>query len=111
LHEFKAAGLFNVHSFNFSANYVYGSGLEILKKVFGEEANTAYNRVDVACTYKFAPKWVSGELGLSILNLFDTQNLRYANLKNFQLTQDLGNFKVYSSSVPFTPVLFLNVVF
>lgn len=111
LHEFKVAGLFNVRSFYFSANYVYGSGLEILKKVFGEGANTAYNRVDVAATYKYTPKWVSGELGLSILNLFDTQNLRYANLKNFQLTKDLGDFRVYSSSVPFTPVLFLKMVF
>jgi hypothetical protein len=111
LHEFKVAGLFNIHSFYFSGNYVYGSGLEILKRVFGEEANTNYNRVDVAATYKFTPKWVSGELGLSILNLFDTQNLRYANLKNFQITKDLGNFKVYSSSVPFTPVLFLKMVF
>ena len=111
LHEFKMAALFNVRSFSFSANYVYGSGLEILKKVFGEEANTSYNRVDVAASYKFTPGWVNGEIGLSILNLFDTQNLRYANLKNFQLTKDLGNFKVYSSSVPFTPVLFLKLVY
>jgi outer membrane cobalamin receptor len=111
MHEFKVAALFNVHAFYFSANYIYGSGLEVLSKVFGSDANTAYSRVDVASTYKFSPKWVSGELGFSFLNIFDTQNLRYANLKNFQLSQELGDFRVYSSSVPFTPVLFLKLVF
>ena len=111
LHEFKAAALFNVHPFYFSANYVYGSGLEVLRKVFGPDANIAYNRVDVSATLKFARKKLDGELGLSVLNVFDTENLRYANLKNFQLTPELGDFRVYSSSVPLTPVLFLKLVF
>ncbi|MFY9151940.1 MAG: TonB-dependent receptor [Prolixibacteraceae bacterium] len=112
LHEFKVAGLFNIRQFYFSGNYVYGSGLEILRKVFEEaNGNVAYNRVDAAVTYKFNPKRFSGELGLSVLNVFNTQNLRYANLKNFQLTPEMGNFRVYSSSVPFTPVLFLKLVF
>lgn len=112
LHEFKAAGLFNIHKFYFSADYVFGSGMQILSEVFKANAsNVSYNRVDVAVTYKFTPKRFTGELGLSVLNVFNTQNLRYPNLKNFQLTKELGNFRVYSSSVPFTPVLFLKVVF
>ncbi|HCY39929.1 MAG TPA: hypothetical protein DHV48_00980 [Prolixibacteraceae bacterium] len=112
LHEFKAAGLFNIHKFYFSADYVYGSGMQILRDVFkAETSNVSYKRVDAAVTYKFTPKRFSGELGLSVLNVFGTQNLRYANIKNFQLTKELGDFRVYSSSVPFTPVLFLKVVF
>jgi len=64
LHEFKVAGLFNLHKFYFSGNYVYGSGMQILREVFKSEAgNVSYKRF-------------SGELGLSVLNVFDTQNLR-----------------------------------
>ncbi len=111
-HEFKVAGLFNIRHFYLSGNYVYGSGLEILRKVFADSGgNFAYNRVDLAATYKFTPRRFNCELGLSVLNVFDTQNLRYANLKNFQLTPELGDFRVYSSSVPLTPVLFLKIVF
>lgn len=111
LHEFKAAGLLHVRPFYFSANYVYGSGSEILRKVFGTDADVSYVRVDVSAVYKLQRKKLDGELGLSVLNVFDMENLRYANLKNFQLTPELGNFRVYSSSVPFTPVLFLKLVF
>ncbi len=110
-HELKVAGLFNIGHFYLSANYVYGSGLAILKKVFPDATNVAYNRADASATYKFTHKQINGELGLSVLNVFDTQNLRYANLKIFRLTSDLGDFRVYSSSVPFTPVLFLKMVF
>ena len=111
-HEFKAAALFNIGHFYLSANYVYGSGLQILREVFKAETNdVSYNRVDGAITYKFNPKRISGELGFSVLNVFDTQNLRYSNLKSFQLTKELGDFRVYSRSVPFTPILFLKLVF
>jgi hypothetical protein len=112
LHELKVAGLFNIHQFYLSADYVYGSGMEILRKVFAaENSNVAYNRVDAAVTYKFTPKRFSGELGFSVLNVFDTQNLKYINFKNIQLTPELGDIRVYSDAVPFTPILFLKLVF
>jgi len=112
LHELKAAGIFNVGKFYFSADYVYGSGMEILREVYADETtNLSYNRVDVAVTYRFTPRWVTGEVGFSIINLFDTQNLKYANLKTIHLTPELGNIRVYSDAVPFTPVIFLKLVF
>ena len=112
LHELKVAGLFNIHHFYLSADYVYGSGMEILREVFAKEtSNVAYNRVDAAVTYKFTPKRFTGEVGFSVLNLFDTQNLKYANFKNIQLTPELGDVRVYSDAVPFTPILFLKLVF
>lgn len=112
LHELKVAGLFNIGQFYFSADYVYGSGMEILRKVFANEPNDlAYNRIDAAITYKFSPWHFSGELGASVLNLFDTKNLKYANFKNIQLTPELGDVRVYSDAVPFTPILFLKLVF
>jgi hypothetical protein len=112
LHEFKFAGLLNIGRFYISGDYVYGSGMEILRKVFARETgDISYNRVDAAVTYKFMPKHFSGEIGFSVLNLFDTQNLKYANLKNIQLTPSLGNIRVYSDAAPFTPTLFLKIVF
>lgn len=57
LHEFKAAGLVNIGCFYVSADYVYGSGMEILRKVFSRTtSDMSYNRVDAAVTYKFTPK-------------------------------------------------------
>jgi len=112
LHEFKMAGLLNIGHFYISGDYVYGSGMEIIRKVFAREGgNVSYNRVDAAVTYKFTPKRFSGEVGLSILNLFNTQNLKYANLKNIQLTPELGDIRVYSDAAPFTPTIFLKIVF
>lgn len=112
LHEFKAAGLLNIGKFYFSADYVYGSGMEILRKVFGNTTGDfGYNRVDAAITYKFAPKRFSGECGISVMNLFDTQNLKYNNLKNIQLTPELGDVRVYSDAARFTPTIFLKLVF
>jgi hypothetical protein len=112
LHEFKTAGLLNIGKFYFSADYVYGSGMEILRKVFGNSTgDLSYNRVDAAITYKFTPKRFSGELGVSAMNLFDTQNLKYNNLKNIQLTPGLGDVRVYSDAARFTPTIFLKLVF
>jgi hypothetical protein len=112
LHEFKVAGLLNIGRFYISGDYVYGSGMEIIRKVFAHETgDISYNRVDAAVTYKFMPKHFSGEIGFSVLNLFDTHNLRYANLKNIQLTPPLGDIKVYSDAATFTPTLFLKIVF
>ncbi len=112
LHEIKLAGLFAVHNFYLSADYIYGSGMEILRQVFkAETSDVSYNRIDAAVTYKFRPKRFSGELGLSVLNLLNTHNLKYANLKNIHLTPELGDIRVYSQAVPFTPVLFLKLVF
>lgn len=112
LHEFKTAGLLNIGKFYISADYVYGSGMEILRKVFARTtSDMSYNRVDAAVTYKFTPKRFSGEVGFSVMNLFDTRNLKYANLKNIQLTPELGDIKVYSDAAPFTPTIFLKIVF
>jgi hypothetical protein len=112
LQELKVASLFNLGKFYLSADYVYGSGLEILRQVFKDDtSDVSYHRVDAAVTYKFTPRRFSGEVGLSVMNLFDTQNLKYANLKTIQLTPELGNIRVYSNAVAFTPILFLKLVF
>ncbi|HNX57374.1 MAG TPA: TonB-dependent receptor, partial [Prolixibacteraceae bacterium] len=98
--------------FYISADYVYGSGMEILRKVFGNSTgDLSYNRVDAAVTYRFTPKHFSGEFGISVINLLDTQNLKYNNLKNIQLTPELGDVRVYTDAARFTPTIFLKLVF
>lgn len=111
-HEFKVAGIANYKRFYLSANYVYGSGMQIIKEMFQDETdNVSYNRFDVALTYNFNTKFVQGETGLSILNVFDTQNLKYANIKNIEISKDAGDIRVYSDAVAFTPILFLKMTF
>lgn len=110
-HEFKIAGLFKIKNFFISGNYVYGSGMKIVKDVFENLDDVSYNRVDAALTYKFSTKRFNAETGLSILNIFDSQNLKYANIKNIKINQDIGSIKVYSDAVPLTPILFLKMVF
>jgi hypothetical protein len=111
-HELKLAALSNIRNFYFSADYVYGSGMEILKEVFNEETgNIRYNRIDAAITYKLPLKKFNGETGFSILNLFDTHNLKASNLKNIFVTNELGSVKIYTDAVPFTPTLFFKMVF
>jgi hypothetical protein len=112
LHELKAAGLLNIGRFYFSSDYVYGSGMEILRKIFGDSSgNLSYNRVDVALIYKLRPKKFSAEVGASVMNLLDTQNLKYNNLRNIELNQELGDIRIYSDAARFTPSIFLKVVF
>ena len=110
-HELKMAALFKVGPIYLSGNYVYGSGMQILRELFPAEAEDVdYSRFDAAITWKFNGK-LNGETGFSVLNVFDTYNLKYANLKNINLAQNLGSIKIYTGAVPFTPVLFLKMDF
>jgi hypothetical protein len=111
-HELKLAALFNIGNFHLSTDYVYGSGMEILKQAFKDESGSIrYNRIDAAVTYKFPFKKLNAETGLSVLNVLDTRNLKASNLKNIFVTNELGSVKIYTDAVPFTPTLFLKIVF
>lgn len=109
-HEIKLAGIFNVRNFYFSADYVYGSGVEILKRsITNTSGNNSYSRFDIGGTWKFHVKNLSGETGISILNLFDTENLKQNNLKLINVAPNLQSIRIYSDAVPFTPVVFLKI--
>ena len=111
-HEIKAAVLFNIKAFYFSGNYVFGSGFPlnngtILKPVYIEPD---YNRLDVAVNYKFYIGNVSGETGLSILNLFNSQNFRYSNFEKVPVDQS-NSLNIYSEAVPFSPRISLRLFY
>lgn len=111
-HEAKFAALLHYKSFYLSGNYVYGSGMEIIRKVFTDETDQiSYHRFDAALTWRFGKEKLQGETGLSVLNVFDTQNLKYDNIRNIRISQELGTVRIYTDAVPFTPILFLKMSF
>lgn len=109
-HELKGAVLVNIKPFCLSANYVFGSGFPlntgtILRPKYYEPD---YSRLDVAVIYRFHIKKVMGETGISILNVFNTQNIRYSNFEKVPLDQT-NTLNIYSEAVPFSPRLTLKL--
>jgi hypothetical protein len=47
---------------------------------------------------------------MSLLNVFDKENIFYRNLERIPTTQT-NSIKIYQQSVPFTPVLYLKIGF
>lgn len=106
-HELKFAGLLNLNPFYISANYVFGSGFPTLNPDDNPDANQlSYHRFDIAGTYRFSRKKYHLETGISILNVFNTQNIKPTNYERIA-TEQLNTLNIYSQSVPFTPTLFL----
>ena len=111
-HEIKGAVLFNFKPFNFSANYVFGSGFPLntgtlLNPTYVEPD---YNRMDVAVNYIFTIGKVSGETGISILNLFNSQNIRYTNFERVPVDQ-ASSLNIYSEAMPFSPRVSLRLFY
>lgn len=111
-HEIKGAVLFNFKPFNFSANYVFGSGFPLntgtlLNPTYVEPD---YNRMDVAVNYMFTIGKVSGETGVSILNLFNSQNIRYSNFERVPVDQ-ASSLNIYSEAMPFSPRVSLRLFY
>lgn len=106
-HEVKAALLLNFDPFYFSTNYVFGSGFPRAPyNVNDENVNLTYNRWDVSFIYKFLNRRVVGEAGLSLLNVLNTQNIKYANFERIPANQAY-TINIYAEAIPFTPTLYL----
>ncbi|WP_159518282.1 TonB-dependent receptor [Sunxiuqinia indica] len=109
-HEVKTAVLFNFNPFHFSANYVYGSGFPDPRLTDSEDFERDYHRLDVSATYSWQTKSFVLEGGLSILNLLDYNNLKYANFIQVPDDQELS-INLQAEAIPFTPTVFLNFSF
>lgn len=105
-HEFKIAGMFNIKSFFFSINYVYGSGFPNTKNLFSQQNTISYSRLDVGFLYKLRLRKLDIDFGLSILNLLNRPNVRYNNFVNFP-----DNTSEYLQGTSFSPTLFMNFNF
>lgn len=108
-HELKLAGLVNFEPFYFSANYVFGSGFPAgIFSLQGVEDDHPYSRLDVSAVYRFLDRKVVGEAGFSILNLLNTENLKYENFERIPSIQT-NSINIYSEAIPFTPALYLKI--
>ena len=106
-HEIKGAALFNFNPIYVATNYVYGSGLPTIEP--GKPLTnilTPYNRWDIAISYKVKKEHYTFETGISVINILNTENVRYNDFLN---RSDGKTF--YSQGMPFTPTLFLNIGF
>ncbi len=106
-HELKIASIINLSPFYISANYVYGSGFEAGKKLTGGSLYP-YQRFDIAAIYRFKLKKIKLEAGLSFLNVFNYENIKYADIVQIP-TENKNTVGLYSEAIPFTPGIFLNI--
>ena len=106
-HEIKLALLLNFDPFYFSTNYVYGSGFPSAPYNPNSTIDDlTYSRWDASFIYKFLDRKVVGEVGLSILNILNTQNVKYADFVRIPTSQT-NTINIYSEAIPFTPTLYL----
>jgi hypothetical protein len=106
LHELKAAAVFNLKAFKLSVTNVYGSGFENRTIDRSKEVNNSYLRTDIAAQYEFNFKALGLATGISILNLFNNNNIR---LNQSVIVPD-GSI-VNTVGIPFTPTLYANFRF
>jgi len=109
-HEVKFAGIFNYKSFYLSASYVYGSGFERYSIDAAEDLDLdkPYSRLDASLVYKFKPGKIRAEAGISVLNVFNTENIKYSNIQ-VSAIDEISLVSVYADAVPFTPAVFLKI--
>ena len=110
-HELKLATLLNLRPFFFSANYVYGSGFpdQRLERDTGIY-EFPYNRFDVSLVYQIIAKKSLLEVGVSILNVFNHENIKYANFIRVPYEQEVS-VNYHAEAVPSTPTMFINFSF
>ena len=104
-HELKLAAFLNLFPFHISVDYVYGSGLPNTI-VYLMDDETPYNRFDIAFLYKIKRKRSDIQTGVSLLNIFNTENIRYNDFASFP-----NQKQSYPYATPFTPTIFLNINF
>ncbi len=110
-HEVKTAVIVNLKPLFLSANYVFGSGFLFNNGTSAKPIyiSPKYNRLDVAVNVRFNIGKTAGETGVSILNVLDTKNIRYANFEKVPVDQTIS-VNVYQEAVPFSPRVNLRLV-
>lgn len=109
-HELKAAAILNFRPFHFAANYVFGSGFNDPRLAVDGETGQNYNRLDVSATYTVSAKRLNIECGVSILNVLNNNNLKFANFIRVPEDQETW-LDLQPQAIPFTPTVFVNLSF
>ena len=124
-HEIKLGAIYSLKPFYLSATYVYGTGFPYLstsghghgqgneEQQHGNEhehsdvSSEPYSRLDLSLIYKLQLKKFKMQAGVSVLNVFDTNNVKYS----YRLSDQNNVFNVYTKATPFTPVVFFEIIF
>lgn len=110
-HEVKGALLLNFNPFFFSTNYVYGSGFRPPPSPDAEpEDRYPYSRLDMSLIYRHSIKSYHFEIGISILNVLNHENIKYTNVIRIPDSQNTS-ISIHAEAVPFTPTIYLNMTF
>jgi len=110
-HEVKGAVLLNFSPIFFSVNYVYGSGFQPPPSLLdSQQERYPYSRLDVALFYRHHIRDYHFEIGISVLNLLNHENVKYSNVVRIpdSLTSTIS---VNAEAVPLTPTIYLNMAF
>lgn len=105
-HELKAVAVLKFNPVQVSLSTVYGSGFPNRSARPNEAQFEPYRRTDLAVQYAFGLSKVDLEAGLSILNLFNQQNLRL----NQTINSPSGGL-INTVGIPFTPTIYVNLGF
>ncbi len=105
-HELKLAVMLNFRPFRISATQVYGSGFPHATQANAPRGPRPYWRTDLAAEYGFSVKKMEFQAGLSILNLFNRDNVRL----NQSVSVPEGDV-INTLGIPFTPAVYLNLHF
>jgi hypothetical protein len=110
-HEVKGALLLNFSPFFFSTNYVYGSGFREPLSIFEDEQERyPYSRLDMALIYRHSIKSYHFEVGISVLNVLNHENIKYSNVIRIP-DSETSSVSIHAEAVPFTPTIYLNMSF
>ena len=136
-HEVKVVNMISFKKWNFAATWLYGSGkayyqphvrfirdddnhvqdFEIRNRQKTVERLPAYHRMDISAARKFQIGKATGEVGVSLLNVYGKDNIRNRRLDVGVLERAVGrrrvpqNFYRDLQLLDFTPSLFLNITF
>lgn len=126
-HEFKFVSTYETGNWNFSASWVYSTGLpytapesqyfiELLdgikqSYIHVSEKNVNrlpdYHRLDLSASYKFKNKQFNGDIGFSIFNVYDQDNIWYKKYDLSVSPIEITNI----SMLGITPTIFLKLNF
>lgn len=124
-HEIKVGGIGAFDPFYFSLSYVYGTGFAYLSTgghghgrrnkegqhgenhEHSDASDEAYNRFDIGATYRKQIEKVRLQAGVSLLNVFGTKNIKY----NYQVSGQNSATNIFTKATPFTPTVFLEIIF
>jgi len=110
-HEVKLAGIINLRPAYISANYVYGSGFPDPATLYTDQSDEyVYSRLDMALVFKFSRNRYDLDAGMSLLNVFNTENIKYSNFVRIP-SEDAETIDLHAEAVPRTLTLFLNLSF